>query len=128
MKLRAYIWGIRMVTLCAVAAFVLVVRSVNPDSSGIAGKIIFFSVIFFALSGFFNLLLLRLRRKMITNETAFYNVGLSFRQGVLLSLLCVGLLILQGLRMLVWWDGLLLVGGVFLVELYFLSRIRSSGS
>ncbi len=59
---------------------------------------------------------------MTTSETAFYNVGLSFRQGVLLSMLCVGLLILQGLRMLVWWDGLLLVGGVFLIEFYFLSR------
>ena len=56
------------------------------------------------------------------DEMHIANVALSFRQGILLALLAVGLLILQSFRMLVWWDALLVVAGVFLIELYFLSK------
>jgi len=49
------------------------------------------------------------------------NIILSLRQGILLALLATSLLVLQGLRMLLWWDGLLIVAGIFLIELYFLS-------
>jgi len=47
---------------------------------------------------------------------------LSLRQGMLLSLLACGLLFLQSFRILVWWDGLLLLAGIFLIELYFLNK------
>ncbi|MCX6763190.1 MAG: hypothetical protein NTZ97_00430 [Candidatus Moranbacteria bacterium] len=59
---------------------------------------------------------------MTTKDTAISNVSLSLRQGILLALLAVGLLALQSFRMLVWWDGLFLLAGIFLIELYFLSR------
>ena len=122
MSLKSYIWGMRLVTLFSVAALVLVVNYVDPDSSGFLGKVLFYLILFFVLSGFFNLLLLRMRKKMIDDETAVANVSLSFRQGVLIAILFIGLLILQSFRILVWWDGLLVLAGVFLIELYFLSR------
>ena len=59
---------------------------------------------------------------MLGKESTAVNIGLSFRQGFLLAVLALGVLILQGMRLLVWWDGLLLVVGIFLVELYFLSK------
>jgi len=74
------------------------------------------------LSGLFNLILLRLRKKITTSENAFAQVGLSFRQSTLLSLLAIGLLVMQSFRVLVWWDGLLFLAGIFLIELYFLSK------
>jgi hypothetical protein len=104
------------------AAFIFVVRLVDYDSSGLAGKMLFFGSLFFALSGFFNLLLLWLRKNQVDAENAFSSVGLSFRQGILLALFAVGLLILQSFRILIWWDGLLLLAGIFLIELYFVSR------
>jgi hypothetical protein len=122
MTLKSYVWGMRIVTLFSIVALFLAINYLDPESSGTAGKILFYLVLFFVLSGFFNLFLLWLRRNMTTSETAFYNVGLSFRQGVLLALLFIGLLILQSFRVLVWWDGLLLLAGIFLVELYFLSK------
>ncbi|MDO8240706.1 MAG: hypothetical protein Q7T51_01870 [Candidatus Moranbacteria bacterium] len=122
MTLKSYIWGIRLVTLLSVVAFVFVVKFVDPDATGVAGKLLFYCSLFFALSGLFNLLLLWLRRKNVDMENAFSNVGLSFRQGMLLALFAIGLLILQSLRLLVWWDGLLLLAGIFLIEFYFVSR------
>lgn len=97
-------------------------KYVDPETTGIMGKILFYLILFFALSGIFNLFLLFLRKRITNGENAFANIGLSFRQGSLLAILAIGLLILQSFRMLVWWDGLLLLAGVFLVELYFLSR------
>ncbi|MFA7209790.1 MAG: hypothetical protein WC120_05985 [Parcubacteria group bacterium] len=122
MTLRAYIWGIWLVTLLSLVAFVFVVRFVDPDSTGIAGKLLFYLSLFFVGSGIFNLVLLRLRKGTLNAETASSNIGLSFRQGMLLALFMIGLLVLQSFRVLVWWDGLLLFGGIFLVELYFVSK------
>lgn len=122
MSLKAYIWGIRILTLLSLGAFIVVVKFVDPDNSGLVGKIFFYLSVFFFLSGFFNLLLLRLRKRNLDAEKNFSTIGLSFRQGILLSIFSIGILILQSFRMLIWWDGLLLMFGVFIVELYFVSR------
>ena len=122
MTLKSYIWGMRIVTLFSIVAFISVILYVDPESAGFLGGAIFFVLLFFVLSGMFNLFLLRLRKNMISFETSFSNVSLTFRQAALLSLLAIGLLIMQSFRVLVWWDGLLLLAGIFLVELYFLSR------
>lgn len=122
MTLRTYVWGILIITLFSFAALLGVIISIDPEKSGLAGKAVFFAILLFFLSGFFNLFLLWLRKKMLGKESTAVNIGLSFRQGLLLAVLTLGILILQGLRILVWWDGLLLVAGVFLLELYFLSK------
>jgi uncharacterized membrane protein YgdD (TMEM256/DUF423 family) len=112
----------RLVTLFSIGALAMVIIYVDPDSTGLVGKILFYAILFFVFVGIFNLVLLRLRRRITDPENAFANVGLSFRQAILLALLVVGIMLLQGLRLLVWWDGLLLLAGIFLGELYFLSR------
>jgi hypothetical protein len=122
MTLRSYIWSLRVFTAVSILALNLIIFYVDPTAAGIFGKVLFYVSLFFVLSGIFNLFFLRLRRKMIYEDKEGDNIGLSFRQGALLALLFVGLLILQSLRILVWWDGLILVAGAFLLELYFLSK------
>jgi len=122
MTLKSYIWGIRAVTLFSIAALGLIVYYVDPEATGTVGKALFYLVLFLVLSGLFNLILLRLRKKITTSENALAQVGLSFRQSTLLSLLAIGLLVMQSFRVLVWWDGLLFLAGIFLIELYFLSK------
>jgi hypothetical protein len=122
MTLKSYIWGMRLIALVSLGALAFVIFHVDPDKAGIIGKLIFYLVLFFSISGILNLFFIFSRRKIMGNETALSAIGLSFRQSILLSILCVGLLILQSLRVLVWWDGLLLASGIFLIELYFLSR------
>lgn len=123
MTLNLYLWGMRLGTILSLAAFGLVVFWIDPEKSGIFSQVIFYLSLFLAFSGILTLFLTWVRRKL-TEETDsnFAYVGISFRQGILLSFLAVALLFLQSFKILTWWDGLLVVAGVFLVELYFLSR------
>lgn len=122
MTLRAYIWGMRIITLFSLSALGAVIFYTDPEGSGIVGICLFYIAVFFALSGIFNLLLLFIRRKILGNELAVKNIELSFRQSILLSIIVLAIMVLQSYQMLIWWDALLVVAGVFLVELYFLSR------
>jgi hypothetical protein len=109
-------------TLLSLAAWVLAVYYTDPEKEGIVGELIFYFTLFLLLSGIFILMLSYLRRKLRKDGAVFSDLGISFREGMLLSLLSIILLILQSFRFLTWWDGLLAVAGIFLAELYFLTR------
>jgi len=122
MTLKSYVWGMRLAVLFSVSALVVAAYFINPETSGVPGKALFFLILFFALSGTFNLMLLRLRRRIINTENSFEKINLSFRQGILLSVFFTGILILQGEGWLVWWLALILLAGTFLLELFFITR------
>lgn len=122
MTLRAYIWGMSIITFFSAIALGGILVYIDPNTSGIIGKTLFFLVTFFVFSGVFNLILLRLRKGIINSKNIHTSISLSFRQGVLLAILVIGILLLQGMRLLVWWDTLLLVGGIFLIEVYFVLK------
>ncbi|PIP28263.1 MAG: hypothetical protein COX29_02065 [Candidatus Moranbacteria bacterium CG23_combo_of_CG06-09_8_20_14_all_35_22] len=122
MTLKSYIWGMRFITLFSFFSLGAVIFYVDPENSGMIGIFLFYLAVFFVLSGIFNLILLFIRRIFLGHEMAVENIELSFRQGILLAIIAIGILILQSYQMLVWWDALLVVAGVFLIELYFLSR------
>jgi hypothetical protein len=123
MTLKSYLWGMRVSTVFALAGWILVVLYIDPDKSGAVGQLLFYGSTFLLLSGIFVLLLGRINRKKDPDrETFAINIGESFRQGVLLSLLFLIMLFFQEKGILTWWDGLLAVAGIFLVELYFLSH------
>ncbi|MFZ5982275.1 MAG: hypothetical protein ACOYS2_01735 [Patescibacteria group bacterium] len=124
MTLRSYIWGIRIINLISLCALSLVIYFVDPEKAGFFGLVAFYCALFFFLAGFLNLMLLWIRRLGLGSEAALSSLRLSFRQGILLAILFIGLLILQSFRALFWWDALLLAGAIFLVEMYFLSKER----
>ncbi len=112
----------RLSTLAALAALALVVYYVDPVRDGLLGQTLLYVSLFFSVTGMATLFLFWLRRKFSGNEIVFTNVGISFRQGMLVSLVVIIMFILQSFRLLVWWDGLLVAAGILLVELWFLSR------
>lgn len=122
MTIRGYLWGMRLSTLVALAALGLVVYYVNPFRDGILGQTLFYISLFFSITGLATLFLFWIRRKFANNETVFLNVGLSFRQGMLVALAVSLMFLLQSFQLLVWWDGGLIVVGALLVELWFLSK------
>jgi len=122
MTLRSYIWGMLFLILLFAGILGAVVFFIDPDSSGFLGMFLFYSTIFFVFSGIFNLFLLFWRKKFLDEKSLANSVGLNFRQGILLAILFLGILIFQGLRILIWWDVLFLIAGVFLLEFFFLSR------
>ncbi len=122
MTLKSYLWSLRIGTVLSLVAWGFVVFFIDPQKSGIPGRFIFYLCFFLVLSGMFILLLTWLKKKSKKEEVALAEVGISFREGILLALLVIILFILQSFRVLVWWDGLLAVAGIFLIELYFLTK------
>ena len=122
MTLKSYLWGMRFSTFLALSAWLLVIFYTDPEKGGAPVKFVFYLTLFLLLSGIFILMLSFLRRKIGKDGVVISDLGMSFRQGALLSLLVIALLVIQSFRYLTWWDGLLVVAGVFLLELYFLTR------
>jgi len=122
MTIRSYLWGMRLCTLAALSALGLVVFFVNPAADGLLGQVIFFASLFFFITGIATLFLFWLRRNFSRSGELEISIGISFRQGVLIALAVCALFLLQGFRLLVWWDGGIVVVGVLLIELWFLSR------
>jgi len=122
MTIRSYLWGMRLSTLVALASLGLVIRFINPFRDGALGLTLFYISLYFSITGLATLFLFWLRRKFSKNEVAYTNVGISFRQGMLVALAVSVLFVLQSFRLLLWWDAGLVIVAVLLVELWFLSK------
>jgi hypothetical protein len=122
MTFKAYIWGMRIVGLLALSAWGAVIMFIDPKNSGWTGIAIFYLTAFFSLGIIFNLFLVFIRRKLLGTKMAVQSAGLSLRQGMLLAMLAISILILKSLGFMAWWTVLLVAAGIFLMEFYFLSR------
>lgn len=126
MTLRSYLFNLFAGTVFALIVFALFFFSTDPDSFSLgvhASFIIFYTLFFVAVSGVSILCLTWLWNKMSGDELLTVGeISISIRQGVLVGLLMLLFMIFQQFRILVWWDALLLMGAVLLIELYFLTR------
>ena len=122
MSLKAYIWSLILSTFLALGAWLFVLFNIDPFDAGIIGQIFFYFSLWIFLLGVFVNILTWLRVKFLGGEQAVETMKLSFRQGVLIALLLITLLILWASGYFVWWVALLVTAGFFLVELFFLSR------
>lgn len=116
MSLGAYLWGIRLFLLLSLCAWVGIVMAVDPYQSGNAGLGLFFGSLFGALLGAMILFVMWIYRQALGAAGAAHHLGGAFRQALLLTLLLVGLVYFQMERMLTWWDGLLLLTAILLLE------------
>lgn len=122
MALIAYITGMVIAALFCWAAFAMVVFSVNPFKADIVSISTFFISLFFAVASTLTIILLYFRSRIKSEETPTALLGISFRYAALVSLAFVGLLVLQALRILTWWDGALVVIAILLIEMFFRAR------
>jgi hypothetical protein len=122
MTLRTYLWGMAVSTILCFMSWMLIVVYIDPTTTNLIGIALFYLSLFFSLIGLFTLVGFFLRRKLFKNETEFAQTGIAFRQGVLLSLVFIGSLMLQNLRMLTLGNVVLLIFGLSLLEFYFLSK------
>jgi len=118
----AYLTGILIATFISWASWLVVVYKLSPFSQQLLALGLFYSSLFVALIGTFTLIFYALR--VWANKKEIYNAHLntSLRQGGLLSAMVVIGLGFQRLRVLTWWDGILLLAIVLLIEFYFSSR------
>ena len=122
MTLRTYLLGMIISTILCFFSLILIIVYVDLETAGFIGIILFFLMLFFSLSGLFALLGFYLKRKFFKSKVEFGQIGTAFRQGIFLSLIFNGMLILQRLGMLFWWSAALFIVGISLLELYFMSK------
>jgi len=122
MTIKTYIIGMLVSTIVSFAAWFLVLQNVDPNSAGLPGFLLFYFTLFFALTSFFSLVGFYLRRKIFENSIEFKQVEVAFRQGMFFAVTFVGLLILQGERMLDIYSAFLFVLFVVVMEFYFLVK------
>jgi len=122
MSLRSYLAGLMFSTALCWVGFVFVIFYINPEEASTSGLVAFYLSLLFAMTGTFVLIGFYMRVWLSKNEVIYAHISPSFRQGFFLSLIVVISLVLQAFRILSWWDGILLVGSVVLLEFYFMSR------
>lgn len=121
MSLRKFLITLAVSTVFCWLAWVIVIMYINPQTAGSVGLFCFYMSLFVGLVGTLSLVGFFVRFFINKHEAPFRFLGISLRQGALLSLLVVGGLLLQGAHVLVWWSILLLIVGLVLLETFFLT-------
>lgn len=119
---QSYLVAITLASFLGWSSWFVVIYKLSPFSQPQLSLTLFYASLFIALAGTFTLLLYFLR--VWANKKEIYNVhfNTSMRQGLLLSAMMIIGLGFQRLRVLTWWDGLLLLAIVLLIEFYFMSK------
>ncbi len=122
MRLQSYLVGIGTSSIICWLAFVLTIFYISPENTKLLAISCFFISLFFALAGTFTIGGFYIRTLSSNNELYYSNINIAFREGFLLAFCFIGILILQSLHLLTWWNGTLFVAIIILVEFYFLTK------
>lgn len=130
MTLKQYLILMSIGSILCWAAFIAVIFNVNPYSASTMEFVFFFSSFALAVVGTCSVVGFLLRRLFLKDdEIIFRHVKHTFRQSILIAAVLTLLLILQGLRLLTWWNfPLPIVLGVFLETIVFTKRKFSNTS
>lgn len=122
MTLRSYLWGLRFSTFFIFCAWLGVLFFTDPEELGVLAFVLFYVTFFFFVSGVSVLTLTWLWRRMAQDVVTTAELGVSFRQGLLIGLLVSLILLMQQFQILVWWDAILVTAAILLIELHFLTK------
>lgn len=122
MSHKKYLMIIGGAGVLAWLAFITVVLKFNPYESTALALGFFYISLFIAFSCTFTLFGYYFRLWLYRNEVFYMHINISLRQGVLLSLIGVGCLVLLMLNTLSWWSGMLLIFATAMLEFYFTSK------
>lgn len=122
MAWRKYINGMALGVLVLSLVLVLLLNFTSPEMGAITyGS--FFIALFLILICITTILGFYGRRRLTNNEVLYKNLRNAFRQGTLISLYLVVLLILRAADLLNWWDAALLLVSVISFDMFFKEKI-----
>lgn len=121
-KIKSYLFGIFVLTLLAMGVWLLILFNFNPYQADLLTVITFFVSLFLWLTGIFILIGFYIKVQISNNEIIYSFISSTIRQSIILALAIVGILVLRTLRVLTWWDGILLALAVLLLELFFRTK------
>lgn len=115
-----------LTTVVCWAAWAMIINITNPAEAGFWGFFFFYASLFLALAGTLSVIGFFIRKLVLKEELAFRHVAVSFRQAVLFAILVVGSLILQSKGLLTWWNILLFILVLTILEFFFISFKKQS--
>jgi hypothetical protein len=95
---------------------------IDPFNAGVLGFVFFYLTFAFALTSSFSVFGLVFRLWFVKNQLAVKQVATALRQGIWFALLVIVSLILFSHSLLFWWNGLLLIAILAMLEFFFLSK------
>lgn len=122
MTVKTYLWSMGGSVLLCLVAWLIVLGNVDPTDAGLFGFAVFFLTLFFTLASLFTLGGFYLRRRIFEDKVEFRQAEVAFRQGTLLAITFIGLLILQGLRQLNLYSAFFFVLAIVGAEFFWLVR------
>lgn len=126
MTLKQYLIFMTVATLLSWLAFGLVFFLIDPTTAARAGVFMFYLSLFLALLGTVAILGFLIRMKLRRGEVIIsLEVAGAFRQGFFLAFLFTSSLYLQSKNVLVWWNVLLLIAALTILEFLFISYRRN---
>ena len=122
MALKVYLWLMALASVLALFSFLAILWFFSPQNAGGAVILLLFLSLFLALCGCFGLLGFYFRRRSQRAKPAIYFLGISFREGTLLSALLVGFLTMKFFQVFYWWTALIFLIIIVAIEMAFLYR------
>lgn len=122
MTLKKYLLLMFLATLICWLSFGVVVYFVDPTLTNWFGFLIFYLSLFLSLVGSLSLLGFIVRFIVNKNEFAFKQVITAFRQSILFAFLVSAALFLQSYRLVSWWNFLILIILLTVIEFLFIAR------
>lgn len=126
MSLSKYLLLMIIATIFCWAAFLIVINAVNPLATVALGYALFYVSLFCALVGTLSVIGFLVRFIFNKNQFIIQQVKTSFRQGVWFAILVVGGLYLQSQGLVAWWNLLIFVVLLVVVEIFFVSSQKST--
>ncbi len=117
MSPKTYLWLIGFASALALVSFLAILFFFPPESAGGVILVLFFLSLFLALCGFFSLANYYWRRYRQSSNSPAYSLGISFREGTLLSALLVGFLAMKYFQVFYWWTALIFLIIVVAIEM-----------
>lgn len=122
MTLKLYLAGIIFTTVLALGAFFLILGFFSPEGADIFLFVLLFFSLFIGLAGFFSSIGFFVRKNRFKGHNPFKFLSISFRQGVLLSLLFTVSLLLRTFFDFWWWGSLIFLVLILVAEFFSLKH------
>lgn len=120
MNWQNFIRGLSVSTLIFGGILLFLTLLTTPENG--VTVILYFVSLFFFLLGIAAIAGFMFRKWWFHNELLHQNVRVSVRQAILFSFFVLSALALSVMRLLTWWDGLILAISFGLIELYFKTK------
>lgn len=108
-------------TLLSWSAWVLVIMTIDPFANGAFAVSLFAVSFWLAMVGTLTLIGFFVRYWLEKHNVPFRQLGVAFRQSILMTSAATVALLLQAERLFQWWVGFILVLLIMTIEFFFLS-------